>query len=128
LTSAGLALCGLGPATAWPHPLTDGQLDQLSAGGVTVGALTGAGATGLFTITGTTTTALALPGAGAADGTALAVGTNLGQAGPTPSTYTNVQTFGSAGGAPGVNSNVNFTVHGSGGVTFQGGWTFVSGG
>ena len=44
-----------------------------------------------------------------------------------PPPGTSVTTSGNAAGNMVVNSTYNQTVHGAGGVTFQAGWTFVSG-
>lgn len=138
LASAGLVLCGASMAAAAPATLTDGQLDGVTAGAVTVTSIADSGALGALTIAGTTTNTFAIgvamtgnPGlgvsAGVADGTAVAVGTNLGVGtGPT-SASTNVQTAGTASGNFQVNNTVNYTVQGAGGVQFQAGWTFVYG-
>jgi hypothetical protein len=123
LTSAALALGGVSAATAAPQPLTDQQLDGVNAGAISVWANAGANATGLFVFTGTSTNAIAAPGAGVADGIALSVGTNLGQSGPPAGSTTTVQTGGSTGGAPGYVETINFTTHGAGGLTLQIGWT-----
>jgi hypothetical protein len=64
---------------------------------------------------------------GAADGSSVAVGTNLAiQGDPPASSGTSVTTSGSAVGNMVVNSSYNQTFHDAGGVTFQPG-TFVSG-
>lgn len=137
LTSSGLALYGAA-AMAAPATLTDGQLDGVTAG-VALISSSDAGAVGAFTMGGTSSNvvagASAVPGqpglesgAGLADGTAVAVGTNFGLSGEPPaSSATNVQTAGSAGGTMVINSTVNSTIHGAGGVTMQVGWTFVFG-
>jgi hypothetical protein len=121
LASAGLALCGFSGAAAAPQPLTDGQLDDVSAGALSVGVLANANASGLFTLTNTFTNALTTPGSGVTEGVALAVGNNLGQSGPSGST-TNV-TNSSSGGTPIL--NLNYTVHGAGGVSLTVGITYV---
>ena len=138
LVSGGLALGGAATAAAAPAALTDGQLDGVTAGAVTVTSITDAGAVGSLTISGTTANTFAVrqgqtgnPGlgvsAGIAEGTAVAVGTNLGLNQNPVGATTNVQTGGSADGNFQVNSTVNYTVQGAGGVQFQAGWTFVYG-
>jgi hypothetical protein len=142
LTAVGLPLCGAAAAMADPAILTNGQLDLVTAGGTPtiVGAISDAGASGLVTLTNTATNAIVVgspsqfagqpnigPTGGAAEGTAYAVGTNLGQDGPPTQATTNVQT----GGAtlfPQGGTTVNYTVHGAGGVQIQVGWTFIQGG
>jgi hypothetical protein len=46
---------------------------------------------------------------------------------PPPSSSTSVTTAGAAEGNLVINSTINRTIQGAGGVTFQAGWTFVSG-
>ncbi|MBV8456455.1 MAG: hypothetical protein JO122_07545 [Acetobacteraceae bacterium] len=139
LFASSVALC----STAWagsPVELTNAQLDRITAGAATVGGSVGAAATGLLALTSTSTNTLAVsgrspyqgqpgyaPSGGLVDGTAVAVGTDLGQSGPTPSTTTSVNTAGAATGNQVINSTVNVTAHGVGGVTIQTGWTFIYG-
>ena len=67
--------------------------------------------------------------AGASDGTAVSVGSNLSQQNAPPaSSGTSVTTAGAAQGNLVINHTFNYTTHGVGGVTFQTGWTFVYGG
>jgi len=137
-------LCLSITASAWADnlvALTDQQLDRVTAGGAAVAAITDAQAAGVLTLTSTTANSLVVPGpspypgqpglaptGGAADGTALAVGTNLGLGGEPPaSSNTAVATGGVANGNQVVNSTFNQTVNGAGGVRFQAGWTFVYG-
>ena len=140
LACAGSALWAAG-ATAEPSALTDGQLDLVTAGAAAVASSTDAAAVGALALTGTTSNSVVVPepspypgnpglgpAGGASDGTALAVGNNVGMSGEPPaSTSTNVQTAGVANGNVIVNSTINQTVQGAGGVTFQAGWTFVYG-
>jgi hypothetical protein len=141
LTSATLALCAAARASAAPAPLTDGQLDGVTAGAAAVISSTDASSAGALALAGTTSNSVvaqepspyagnpALGPAGAAtDGTAVAVGSNLGLKGEPPtSSMTNVQTAGTATGNQVISTTVNQTVQGAGGVTFQAGWTFVYG-
>ena len=137
-----MLVCGAVAAQAGsPIALTDGELDRVSAGGAAVVSVSDAQATGRLALTATTGNSFVVPesspfpgqpglgpAAGAADGTALAVGTNLGAQGQPPvSSSTAVTTAGIANGNQVFNSTVNQTVHGAGGVTFQAGWTFVYG-
>ena len=133
-----LTLTGVSVGAAAPAMLTNAQLDMVTAGSVTVKSSADGGAIGALTIAGTTTNSFALhsgqqndPGAGisagVADGTALAVGTNVGiGTGPTGAA-TNVTTAGAADGNIQLNSTINYTVRGAGGVQFQAGWTAVYG-
>jgi hypothetical protein len=121
--------------------LTNRQLDRITAGAANVFSSTDAQALGVIALTGTTANSVVAGGtvpypgqpglvdtAGAADGTALAVGTNLGLQGePAPSSGTAVTTGGTANGNLVITATVNQTFHGAGGVTFQAGWTFVYG-
>jgi hypothetical protein len=121
--------------------LTNGQLDRITAGAATVVSSTDAQAAGVVALVNTTSNSVVTGGtspftgqpgltntAGAADGTAVAVGTNLGLQGePPPSSSTSVTTAGAAEGNLVINSTINRTIQGAGGVTFQAGWTFVSG-
>lgn len=124
-----------------PVALSARQLDGITAGGATVASSASAQATGVLTLTGTTANALVVGGtspyaqpgfsttAGAADGTSVAVGTNVGvQQAPPPSSATSVVTAGAAQGNQVITSTFNHTTQGAGGVTFQVGWTFVYGG
>ena len=120
--------------------LTDQQLDRVSAGAST-GAVTDAQATGALVLTSTTANSLVVsepspfagnpdlgPSGAVSDGTATAVGTNVGLPNePPPSRSTSVQTGGTASGNQVISSTINQTVNGAGGVTFQAGWTFVYG-
>jgi hypothetical protein len=142
VTSAATVLCSAMIALAdGPIVLTNQQLDRVTAGVAIVSSSTDAQAAGVFAL-GTTTSNSVVGGGlapfkgqpgltddtGAADGTATAVGTNLGVTGaPAPSSSTAVTTAGAANGNLIINSTFNYTVHGAGGVTFQAGWTFVSG-
>jgi hypothetical protein len=138
LGSAGFAVAGAAGAAAQPLALADAQLDGITAGAVTVVSSNDAAATGPLSMAGTTSNTYSLraaptsqPGAGVnvglAEGTAVAVGTNVGFAtGPT-GTATSVQTAGVADGNLQMTQGVNYTVQGAGGVTFQAGWTFVYG-
>ena len=138
LSGAGILLGGAVAVSAQPTPLADRQLDGVTAGAVTVVSSTDAAAVGPLALTGTTSNVVAgrtadnaQPGlgvsAGLADGTSVAIGTNVGFAtGPT-AVATNVQTAGVVDGNVQINSTVNRTVQGAGGVQFQAGWTFVFG-
>jgi hypothetical protein len=131
-------LVGAAGATAQPITLADNQLDGVTAGAVTVVTSNDAAATGALSITGTTGNTFVgrnamqgQPGlgvnAGLAEGTAVAVGTNVGfTKGPTSAT-TSVQTAGAADGNLQITQGVNYTVQGAGGVQFSAGWTFVYG-
>jgi hypothetical protein len=143
LAAAGAVLCGAAAARAdGPMVLTPRQLDRVTAGSsAIVISSTDAQASGVVSLATTTSNSVVTGGVqpfagqpnltntgGAADGTALAVGTNLGFSGnPAPSTGTSVVTAGAADGNLVVNSTINHTVQGAGGVTFQAGWTFVYG-
>jgi hypothetical protein len=121
--------------------LTNGQLDRITAGAATVASSTDAQAAGVVALLNTTSNSVVAGGvspfrgqpgltntAGAADGTAVAVGSNLSLQGePPPSSTTSVMTAGAAEGNLVTNSTFNYTVHGAGGVSAQVGWTFVSG-
>ncbi len=139
---AGTVLCGAISALAdGPMVLTNGQLDRITAGAATVVSSTDAQAAGVLALVNTTSNSVVTgavspfkgqPGltntTGAADGTAVAVGTNLALQGePPPSSSTSVTTAGVADGNLVINSTYNQTIHGVGGVTAQVGWTFVSG-
>jgi len=122
-----------------PKELTNDQLDRVTAGAIAVNSSAGSEASGVLGLTATggnslvTSSPLAQqPGlsssAGAADGTALAVGSNLAVQGmPPPSSSTSVTTGGTADGNLAINSSFNHTTQGIGGVTFQAGWTFAYG-
>lgn len=123
-----------------PFALEPAQLDRITAGGASVGSSSTATAAGIFTLTQTSGNSLVVGGAspyqqpgfsstaGATDGTALAVGTNLGaQGAPPPASATSVVTGGTAQGNMVISSTMNHTTQGVGGVTFQAGWTFVYG-
>jgi hypothetical protein len=136
LVFAGFALGGA-TAEARPARLADAQLDRVTAGFVTVVSSADAAAVGPLAISGTTNNAIAGravsptqpetgAAAGFADGTAVAIGANVVVPGPTDAS-TNVQTAGVVDGAFQINSSVNRTVQGAGGVQFQAGWTFVFG-
>jgi hypothetical protein len=142
LAAAGTLVCSAVTAAAdGPMVLTNGQLDSVTAGGAIVISSVNAQAAGVLALTNTTSNSVVAGGvapfkgqpgltdsAGAADGTATAVGTNLGiQGEPPPSSGTSVATAGAAEGNLVVNSTFNQTIHGAGGVTFQAGWTFVYG-
>jgi hypothetical protein len=141
LAFAGLALGGAAGARAAPNTLTDVQLDHVTAGAAAVMSSVDAAAMGALALAGTTSGSVVVPepspypgnpglgpAGGATDGTATAVGSNVGLSGePPPSSTTNVQTAGVANGNQVINSTVNQTVQGAGGVTFQAGWTFVYG-
>ncbi len=141
LASAGSAAWAAG-AMAAPTALTDGQLDFVTAGNAaSVASSTNAAAAGALALTGTTSGSIVAleaspypgnpdlgPVGAATDGTAVAVGTNVGLTGEPPTNAsTNVTTAGVANGNQVINSTVNQTVQGAGGVTFQAGWTFVYG-
>jgi hypothetical protein len=138
ITAAGAALIGVASAHAAVAPLTDGQLDSVTAGVVVVVASADADAVGFLTRGGTTTTSVVTAGAdphqpylesgsGLADGVALAVGTNFGQSGPPPSSSSAVNTAGAADGNWNISSTVNHTMRGPGGVSMTVGWTYVFG-
>ena len=121
-----------------PKELTNDQLDRVTAGAIAVNSSAGSQASGVLNLTATggnslvTSSPLFAPGlsssAGAADGTALAVGSNLAVQGmPPPSSSTSVTTGGTADGNLAINSSFNHTTQGAGGVTFQAGWTFAYG-
>jgi hypothetical protein len=141
---AAMAICALATPSltraGGPVALTAAQLDRVTAGGANVGSSSTATAAGVFTLTETTGTSLVVGGASpsqqpglsstaaASDGTALAVGTNLGSSGASPpASTTSVVTSGTADGNLVISSTVNHTTQGVGGVTFQAGWTFVYG-
>jgi hypothetical protein len=125
LTSAALALGGVSAAAAAARPLTDGQLDDVSAGGAAA-AVASANATGLFTITQTNTAAFVTPFSGGAGGVALAVGTNVGFPGPAATSATNVQTFVTVDNPRAVVvANVNYTTTGAGGLVLQVAWIYT---
>ena len=131
------------PCVAWagnPIELTNGQLDHITAGGAGTIGSADASAAGVLAFTQTQTQSLATlgpspvagnpfnPTAAYTAGSALAAGSNLGlQGGPPASSSTAVNTAGAAEGNYVINSTINQTVHGAGGVTFQLGWTFVYG-
>src|SRR5581483_2631093 len=110
LTAAGAVLCGAAAARAdGPMVLTPRQLDRVTAGSsAIVISSTDAQASGVVSLATTTSNSVVTGGVqpfagqpnltntgGAADGTALAVGTNLGFSGnPAPSTGTSVVTAG----------------------------------
>jgi hypothetical protein len=123
-----------------PKELTNDQLDRVTAGAVAVNSSAGSQASGVLNLTATGGNSLVTgrplfaqqPGisssAGASDGTALAVGSNLAVQGmPPPSSSTSVTTGGTADGNLVINSSFNHTTQGAGGVTFQAGWTFAYG-
>jgi hypothetical protein len=122
-----------------PKELTNDQLDRVTAGAIAVNSSAGSEASGVLSLTATGGNSLVTsspfaqqPGlsssAGAADGTALAVGSNLAVQGmPPPSSSTSVTTGGTADGNLAINSSFNHTTQGIGGVTFQAGWTFAYG-
>jgi hypothetical protein len=141
LAAADLLLWGTAGALAHsPVVLTNAQLDRVTAGAFVAGA-SDAQSAGVFALSTTTGSSFVVqdaspypgnpglgPTSGVVEGTALAVGTNLGLQGePSPSSNTAVITGGSAQGNLVINSTINQTVHGAGGVTFQAGWTFVYG-
>jgi hypothetical protein len=141
VAATSLLLCGtVGALADSPAVLTDGQLDVVTAGVLVLGS-SDAQAAGVFALTTTTGNSFVTqdaspypgqpnlgPTGGVSEGTALAVGTNLGvQGNPAPSSGTTVSTGGSAQGNFTVNTTMNQTVHGAGGVTFQAGYTFVYG-
>jgi hypothetical protein len=121
--------------------LSDAQLDRVTAAEAVVISSANGAANGVLAMTQTATNSIAVGGlapfkgqpgltddVGATDGTATAVGTNLAvQGDPPASSTTSVTTGGSAVGNQVVNSTYNQTFHDAGGVTFQAGWTFVSG-
>ena len=139
----GVLLSGTAGALAHsPIALTDRQLDRVSAGAVSiVGSTSDAASTGVLGITQTSGNSLIVgepsiykdqpglaAGAGLAEGVAVALGTNLGVKGaPPPSAATSVQTGGAATGNLVINTGINYSVQGAGGVQFQAGWTFVYG-
>lgn len=142
LAAAGpLAFGAVSALAGGPVVLTNSQLESITAGAANVASSTDAQAAGVLALVNTTTNSTVSGGTapfagqpgltdtvGATVGTALAVGTNLGQSGePPPSSGTAVTTGGSADGNLVINSTYNHTVHGAGGVTFQLGYTFVSG-
>jgi hypothetical protein len=142
LVAAGPLLCGAGSALAGsPMALSNDQLDRVTAGAATVASSVNAQALGALALTTTTSNSIVAGGiapypgqpgltddTGAADGTAVAVGTNVGLQGePPPSSSTSVTTSGSANGNLVITSTINRTIQGAGGVTLQAGWTFVSG-
>lgn len=142
LVTAGTLLGGAGSALAGgPMVLNNDQLDRVTAGAAVVASSVDAQAVGALALTNTASNSIVAGGvapyagqpgltdtAGAADGTATAVGTNFGQSGlPPASSGTAVTTGGSATGNQVITYTVNQTFHGAGGVTFQAGWTFVSG-
>lgn len=142
LVAAGTLLGVAGSALAGgPMMLNNDQLDRVTAGAAVVASSVDAQAVGALALTNTTSNSIVAGGiapckgqpgltndTGAADGTATAVGSNVGLQGePPPSSNTAVTTGGSATGNQVITSTINQTFHGAGGVTFQAGWTFVSG-
>jgi hypothetical protein len=143
VAAAGMIFAGTAGAAAHsPTALSDKQLDGVTAGGaVIVLSSADAAAIGALALAATVGSTFAGqqaspypgqpelgPASGVAEGTALAVGTNLGMSGQPPaSTATGVTTAGSANGNLVINSTINRTFTGAGGVTFQAGWTFVYG-
>lgn len=142
LAAAGTLLCGPGSALAGgPMVLNNDQLDRVTAGAAAVASSVDAEAVGALALTNTTSNSIVAGGVapykgqpgltddtGATDGTATAVGTNVGLQGePAPSSSTAVTTGGSASGNLVLTYTYNQTFHGAGGVTAQVGWTFVSG-
>lgn len=141
VAALGLAL----PTTSWaghPVPLSDAQLDAVTAGGAAVLSSSNAGASGVFTLDYTTSNSVVFGGAtpfpqqpgltnslGISDGTAVAMGTNIGNHdAPPPSSGTSVTTAGTAVGNQVIITNFNYTTQGAGGLTFQAGWTVAYGG
>jgi hypothetical protein len=139
---AGTVLCSAFATLAdGPMVLTNGQLDRITAGAAIVTSSTDAQAAGVLALVNTTSNSVVAGGtspfkgqpgltntAGGADGTAVAVGTNLGLQGePPPSSATSVTTAGAAEGNLVRNWTYNQTFQGAGGVTLQAGWTFVYG-
>jgi hypothetical protein len=124
-----------------PRALSDTQLDGVTAGVAFVQSSVNAQANGVLAMTQTGSNSIVAGGvapyqgqpgltddAGAADGSSVALGTNLAVRGEPPaSSGTSVATSGNAAGNMVVNSTYNQTFHEAGGVTFQAGWTFVSG-
>jgi hypothetical protein len=143
LTTVAIVVLAVSPVAraGGPVALSDGQLDRVTAGEAIVVSSVNGAATGVLALTQTTSNSMVAGGlapfkgqpgltddAGAADGAVTAVGTNLALQGEPPtSSSTSVTTGGSAVGNLVVNSTYNQTLHGAGGVTFQAGWTFVSG-
>jgi hypothetical protein len=142
VAAASTLLCSAVSARAdGPMILTGGQLDRVTAGAATVTSSTDAQAVGALSLAATTSNSVVNPGTsqftgqpgfassiGAADGTALAVGTNVTVPGaPPPSSSTSVTTAGTAAGNVVIISTTNHTVQGAGGVTFQAGWTVAFG-
>jgi len=140
LAAAGLTL--FGSAVALAHsPLTDEQLDRITAGAAAVTGSADAQAVGAFSIAGTASNSFLvsppspyqgqpeLGSSGAVvEGTAVALGNNLGLQGQPPaSSTTNVTTAGAADGNLVVNYTRNFTVTGGGGFAVQYGITVVYG-
>ncbi len=142
LAATGTLIAGTVSALAGgPMVLTDRQLDGVTAGAAIVGSSSDAQAAGVLALTSTTSNAIVAGGVapypgqpgltddtGFTDATATGQGTNLGQAGEPPtSSGTAVTTGGAANGNQVFTSTFNYTVKGAGGVTFQVGWTVVSG-
>jgi hypothetical protein len=142
LVAVGTLLGGAGSALAGsPMVLDNDQLDRVTAGAAVVASSVDAQAVGALALTNTTSNSIVAGGVapykgqpgltddtGATDGTATAVGSNVGLQGePPPSSSTAVTTGGSASGNQVITSTINQTFHGAGGVTAQVGWTFVSG-
>ena len=142
VAAAGTVFCGAITALAGsPLVLTNDQLDHVTAGEAVVASSVDAQAVGALALTSTTSNSLVAGGVapykgqpgltddtGATDGTAVAVGANVGLPNqPPPSSSTAVTTAGSATGNMVITSTFNQTSHGAGGVTLQTGWTFVSG-
>jgi hypothetical protein len=146
ISFAGLVAAGLtvfGSAVALAHsPLTDGQLDRITAGlAAAVMGSADAQAIGALSIAGTATNSFLVSSASpypgqpdlgssgaVVDGNAVAMGNNLGLQGQPPaSSTTNVATAGTANGNLVINYTRNYTVTGGGGVTAQFGLTVVYG-
>jgi len=141
LATAACLLCSSAGAIARnAGPLTDRQLDGVTAGGF-VFSTADAAATGAFNLTQTGGVSIGIqeispypdnPGlganGGAAEGTAVAVGSNVTVPNqPPPTQSTAVQTGGGTTGNMVVNHTFNYTAQGVGGVQAQVGWTFVYG-
>jgi len=141
---AGMLLAGApGVSAGGAVVLPDRMLDQISAGtAAAVGVVTDSQATGVLAITSTSgnTFLVASPSPYAgqpdlgttmavADGTAIAMGSNVSQPGhPAPSASAAVTTDGLAIGNYVSTSTFKTTILGAGGVTAQIGWTVVYGG
>jgi hypothetical protein len=138
VAATGVLLCLANIADAGgPIALTDGQLDRITGGSITVASGSSATSQALWTSTQTNTSTIVasepgrVPGAetqgGLASGTAASYGTNFANTtAPPPSQSTNVTTGGTVGGNLVITTSNNTTLSALG-LTIQTGFTSVYG-